>query len=92
MTCCAFAQWKTITDSALLVHDGDELRSNRNKQAMTTDTSSQNNGYPDRCHRGYGLKEFREDLKAYMMKVAVEGVDTAFIFTGGKVGILTRHC
>jgi dynein heavy chain len=35
--------------------------------------------------RGYGLKDFREDIKVFMVKTGVEGSDVAFLFTDTQV-------
>lgn len=40
-------------------------------------------------NRGYGIKEFREDIKKFMLKTGVEGLDTVFLFTDSQVPF---HC
>ena len=35
--------------------------------------------------RGYGLKDFREDIKVFMIKTGVEGENVAFLFTDTQV-------
>ena len=35
--------------------------------------------------RGYGIREFREDIKKFMLKTGVEGLDTVFLFTDSQV-------
>ena len=35
--------------------------------------------------RGYGLKDFREDIKVFMIKTGVEGTNVAFLFTDTQV-------
>ena len=35
--------------------------------------------------RGYGLKDFREDIKVFMVKTGVEGENVAFLFTDTQV-------
>jgi dynein heavy chain len=42
-------------------------------------------------NRGYGIKEFREDIKKFMIKTGVDGLDTVFLFTDSQiVGKWTR--
>ena len=36
-------------------------------------------------NRGYGMKEFREDIKKFMIKTGVEGNDTVFLFTDSQI-------
>ena len=36
-------------------------------------------------NRGYGIKDFREDMKKLMMKAGVEGLDTVFLFTDSQI-------
>jgi dynein heavy chain len=36
-------------------------------------------------NRGYGIHEFREDLKKFMIKTGVEGKDTVFLFTDSQI-------
>jgi dynein heavy chain len=36
-------------------------------------------------NRGYGIKEFREDIKVFMLKTGVEGLDTVFLFTDSQI-------
>lgn len=35
--------------------------------------------------RGYGISEFREDIKKYMLKTGVEGKDLVFLFTDSQI-------
>ena len=35
--------------------------------------------------RGYGITEFREDIKKYMLKTGVEGKDLVFLFTDSQI-------
>eukprot|EP00605_Chrysophyceae_sp_TOSAG23-4_P002255 GSChrysophyteH1.ASY1.ANO1.2499.1 assembled CDS len=36
-------------------------------------------------NRGYGIKEFREDIKTFMLKTGVEGNDLVFLFTDTQI-------
>eukprot|EP01039_Chlorochromonas_danica_P005727 gene5727-6311_t len=36
-------------------------------------------------NRGYGINEFREDIKKFMLKTGVEGKDTVFLFTDSQI-------
>ena len=36
-------------------------------------------------NRGYGIAEFREDIKKFMIKTGVEGLDTVFLFTDSQI-------
>eukprot|EP00605_Chrysophyceae_sp_TOSAG23-4_P001498 GSChrysophyteH1.ASY1.ANO1.1642.1 assembled CDS len=36
-------------------------------------------------NRGYGIKEFREDIKTFMLKTGVEGKDLVFLFTDSQI-------
>jgi dynein heavy chain len=36
-------------------------------------------------NRGYGIMEFREDIKKFMIKTGVEGDDTVFLFTDSQI-------
>jgi dynein heavy chain len=36
-------------------------------------------------NRGYGIKEFREDIKKFMIRTGVEGKDTVFLFTDTQI-------
>ncbi|RYH31858.1 hypothetical protein EON65_01740 [archaeon] len=36
-------------------------------------------------NRGYGISEFREDIKKFMLKTGVEGKDTVFLFTDSQI-------
>ena len=36
-------------------------------------------------NRGYGIKEFREDIKKFMMKCGIDGKDTVFLFTDSQI-------
>jgi dynein heavy chain len=36
--------------------------------------------------RGYGIAEFREDIKKYMLKAGVEDKDVVFLFTDSQIG------
>jgi dynein heavy chain, axonemal len=36
-------------------------------------------------NRGYGIKEFREDIKKFMMKSGIDGKDTVFLFTDSQI-------
>eukprot|EP01041_Mallomonas_annulata_P001585 gene1585-3062_t len=36
-------------------------------------------------NRGYGVREFREDMKKFMIKTGVEGKDTVFLFTDSQI-------
>ena len=36
-------------------------------------------------NRGYGMKEFREDIKKFMIKTGVEGLETVFLFTDSQI-------
>lgn len=36
-------------------------------------------------NRGYGISEFREDIKKFMIKTGVEGKDTVFLFTDSQI-------
>ena len=36
-------------------------------------------------NRGYGIKEFREDIKKFMLKTGVEGKDLVFLFTDSQI-------
>ena len=36
-------------------------------------------------NRGYGLENFREDFKKFMIRTGVEGLDTVFLFTDSQV-------
>lgn len=36
-------------------------------------------------NRGYGIAEFREDVKKFMIKTGVEGKDTVFLFTDSQI-------
>ena len=40
-------------------------------------------------NRGYGIREFREDIKKFMIKTGVEGLDTVFLFTDSQVLSIT---
>ena len=42
-------------------------------------------------NRGYGIREFREDIKKFMIKTGVEGLDTVFLFTDSQVISFTCH-
>ena len=39
--------------------------------------------------RGYGLNEFREDIKTLMIRTGVEGKDTVFLFTDAQIVVET---
>ena len=36
-------------------------------------------------NRGYGIKEFREDIKKFMIKSGIDGKDTVFLFTDSQI-------
>jgi dynein heavy chain, axonemal len=36
-------------------------------------------------NRGYGIREFREDIKKFMLKTGVDGKDTVFLFTDTQI-------
>eukprot|EP01038_Epipyxis_sp_PR26KG_P006339 gene6339-8727_t len=36
-------------------------------------------------NRGYGISEFREDIKKFMFKTGIEGKDTVFLFTDSQI-------
>jgi dynein heavy chain len=40
-------------------------------------------------NRGYGIMEFREDIKTFMMKTGVEGNDVVFLFTDSQIVVET---
>merc|ERR1719440_1172553 len=40
-------------------------------------------------NRGYGVKEFREDFKTFMIRTGVEGLDTVFLFTDAQIVVET---
>lgn len=57
------------------------------KQSLTR-MASFLGGMPCLCieiNRGYGIREFREDIKKFMLKTGVEGRDTVFLFTDTQI-------
>ena len=49
------------------------------------DTAMLRAGLSIEISRGYGLKDFREDIKVFMVKTGVEGENVAFLFTDTQV-------
>ena len=57
------------------------------KQSLTTMAAFVGNMTLEsiKINRGYGIQEFREDIKKYMMKTGVEGKDIVFLFTDSQI-------